>query len=68
MKYVNIISQLFAIIFLGFLIWATVQAEHYGFACGLGVIFLLVLKFNHIDKFKISKDSIEVEDKDEPKN
>ena len=62
MKIVNIISQAFSVLFLGFLIAALVKAEQYGLATACGVVLLVVLKFQHIDKFKISKDSIEVED------
>jgi len=62
MRIVNIISQLFSVIFLAFLIHATVQVERYGFAVCLGVVFLFVV---HRYKFKASKKGIEAEH-DEP--
>ena len=58
MRIVNIISQLFSVIFLAFLIYVTVEAERYGFAGCLGVVFLFVARQY---KFKISKKGIEAE-------
>ena len=58
MRIVNIISQLFSVIFLAVLIHATVQAGSYGFAAALAVVFLFVVKQY---KFKITKSSIEAE-------
>lgn len=67
MKYVNIASRLFSIVFLGFMIHAAVQVNRFWLAGCLSVVFLLVAKMGAIDMFKIDlkKRTIEVKD-DEP--
>ncbi len=67
MKYVNIASRLFAIVFLGFMIHAAVQVDRYWLAGCLSLCFLLVAKMGAIDMFKIDlkKRTIEVKN-DEP--
>ena len=68
MKYVNIASRLFAIVFLGFMIHAAVQVDRYWLAGCLAIVFLLVAKMPGIDSFKFNfgKDkSLEVKN-DEP--
>jgi hypothetical protein len=65
---INLISQVFSVVFLGFLMAALIKAERYELAVACGVVLLVVLKFQHVDKFRISRHGIELEDKDEPKN
>lgn len=67
MKYVNIASRLFSVVFLAFMIHAAVQVDRYWLAGCLALVFLLVAKMGAIDVFKIDlkKRTIEVKN-DEP--
>jgi hypothetical protein len=69
MNVVKIIANLFAIVFLGFLIYVSVQADRYGFAVCLAIVFLLVAQMPGIDsfKFKFGKDK-SIEAKNEPQD
>lgn len=59
---VHLIGLIFSYVTVGFFLSAALKGGEYGFACGLVVVFLMLLRVKHLDSFKISKDSIEAKD------
>jgi hypothetical protein len=59
---ITIISLLFSFALVATFIVAAIKAESYAMACGLIVVFMLLMKVQNIDYFKITKDSVEVKD------
>jgi ATP/ADP translocase len=59
---ITIISLLFSFALVAAFIAAAIKAENYAMACVLIIIFMLLMKVQNIDYFKITKDSVEVKD------
>lgn len=67
-KWVSTATSIFSMLLVGSFIYSAMQNNQYKIAAGLIIVFLLLAKFTAIDKLKLTKTSIEAEDKHESKH